>query len=68
MANPIRLKRSSTSGAAPLAGNILDGELTYNTTDGVFHIKRGADVFEISGRGGKDSNIIPHSGLVAHTQ
>ena len=42
MANTIQHKRSSTSGSAPLAGDLSAGELALNTADGSIYMKNSA--------------------------
>ena len=61
MANTIRHKRSSTTGATPSSGSLSAGELAVNTADGkVFTKKDDGTVVEIGasgGGGGADSPI-----------
>ena len=40
MAQTIKLKRSSTAGAAPTTSNLALGELAMNTTDGAIYMKK----------------------------
>jgi hypothetical protein len=50
MANTIRHKRSSTTGATPAAGSLVTGELAVNTADGkLFTKKDSGTVVEIGG-------------------
>lgn len=62
MATPIRLKRTSIPGKKPTAGQLLSGELAYNTYDGELIAKRerpgiGTDVIYI-GAGATVTNIL----------
>jgi len=64
MANTIRHKRSTTTGATPAAGSLVTGELAINTADGkLFTKKDDGTVVEIGagggggGGGGADSPI-----------
>jgi hypothetical protein len=53
MANTIRHKRSSTTGATPAAGSLVTGELAVNTADGkLFTKKDNGTVVEIGGGSG----------------
>jgi hypothetical protein len=53
MANTIRHKRSSTTGATPSAGSLVTGELAINTADGkLFTKKDSGSVVEIGGSAG----------------
>jgi len=56
MANTILLKRSSSTGAIPVAGSLTVGELALNTADGkLFTKKTNGVVVEIVGSGGGPS-------------
>jgi hypothetical protein len=62
MANTIRHKRSTTTGATPAAGSLVTGELAINTADGkLFTKKDDGTVVEIGagggGGGGEESPI-----------
>ena len=39
MPNTIKLKRSSSAGSAPIAGNLSDGEIALNTADKILYFK-----------------------------
>ena len=39
MPNTLKLKRSSSAGSAPSAGNLSDGELALNTADKILYFK-----------------------------
>jgi len=53
MANTIRHKRSTTTGATPSAGSLVTGELAINTADGkLFTKKDDGTVVEIGAGGG----------------
>jgi len=52
MANTIRHKRSTTTGATPSSGSLVTGELAINTADGkLFTKKDNGTVVEIGGGG-----------------
>lgn len=46
---PIQLYRSTTASAAPTAGNLADGELAINQTDGKLYYKDNGGVVQIIG-------------------
>jgi hypothetical protein len=47
MASTIKVKRSSSSGAAPNTTHISTGEIALNTADGILYSSDGSSVFEI---------------------
>ena len=47
MASMIKVKRSSSSGAAPNTTHISTGEIALNTADGILYSSDGSSVFEI---------------------
>lgn len=51
MANPIKLKKSGTPGAIPLAGDLEYGELAINYADGVVYFKDSTDTIQTVGGG-----------------
>jgi hypothetical protein len=58
MANTIRIKRKSTTGA-PTAGQLVEGELAINTFDQKLYSKDATTVFEIgAGSGSSDTWVM----------
>ena len=61
MAQTIKLKRSSTSGAAPTTSQLSLGEVAINTYDGKMYIKKDVggteSIVEITGGSGGSSNL-----------
>lgn len=56
---PIQLYRSATPGAAPVAGNLADGELAINTADGkLFYKDNVGAVKQFSAGGGAGGGAI----------
>ena len=46
---PIQLYRTSTASAAPTAGNLADGELAINITDGKLFYKDNTNAVQVIG-------------------
>lgn len=61
----IRLKRSGTSGAQPVAANLVYGEITLNYADGTLYFRKANDTLgTISGGGGGTVTSIAGTGTV----
>ncbi len=69
MANTIRHKRSTTTGATPAAGSLVTGELAINTADGkLFTKKDDGTVVEIGASGGGGGADSPITIIAAYQQ
>ena len=56
---PIQLYKSSTAAAAPVAGNLLDGELAINTADGkLFYKDSGGSVQVLATKAGANGDVV----------
>ena len=55
---PIQLYHSATASAAPTAGNLADGELAINTTDGKLFYKDGSTVKVIATTAGATGDVV----------
>ena len=55
---PIQLYHSSTASAQPTAGNLADGELAINTTDGKLYYKDGSTVKLLASNSGASGDVV----------
>lgn len=55
---PIQLYHSATPSAQPTAGNLADGELAINTTDGKLYYKDGSTVKLLASNSGASGDVV----------